>query len=314
MKNTEEILEFTDTKSQKSVAFTPIPINAALKAADDWSGKDLLWFPVNETQKEYLEKFFEKDTAEYDFVKRIASDKREKIKKFLADNGFPKMKVPEISPPSFFVAGIIDQIVMWLKEGNTIKMKGKDGNIYDAVEFEDNKSFRVFKSSNYPHPIAVLNTKTEDKVYLTFLDEVNDDETQFGFEMMELTQSITNELNEFPTRRIFIDSERPWFFTEVIIPKIDFEGDVDIDWILGMIIVGGGYIGYAKMKARLRLNHIGARAQAAALLRIDCAPPPLKILKFDRPFMIWFTHQEKVTFVMYVDYDCWKDPGDDIFS
>jgi hypothetical protein len=70
------------------------------------------------------------------------------------------------------------------------------------------------------------------------------------------------------------------------------------------------------MKAKLKLNHIGARAQAAFLagaIEISGRLPP-KILKFDHPFMIWFTHQEKVTFVMYVGYDCWEDPGDDIFS
>jgi len=317
MKNTEEILEFKGTKSQKSVAFTPIPINAALRAADSFLGKNLPWFPVNEIQKEYLKKFFEKETEEYDFVKRTASNIKAVIQKFLSDNGFPGFNIPNINPKlEFYIATVMDQIVEWLYEGETTKMKGQDGNIYEAAEFDDKKSVRVLKSGNYPHPVAVLNTKSEDKVYLTFLDAVNDDETQFGFEMTELAQSITDQLKEFPTNVWKIIDSRRWrIFNTVIIPKIDFEGDINMDWIVKMKTIHPWYISWATMKVKLRLNHIGARAQAAVVaIATGCAPSPSRVLKFDRPFMIWFTHQGKVTFVMYMDYDCWKDPGDDIFS
>lgn len=226
----------------------------------------------------------------------------------------------------------MNQIVEWLHKGKSIKMMGQDGNIYDAVEFAsfnlgdfyNNKSiddsmwvYHIFKPLSHSDFVAMIRAKSDDRVYLTFLNSIPDNEIKSRFEMMELAQKITDESKEpesVKNREIEflnnLDEDK-----RLIIPKINFEGDVKIDWIKNMQTLGGWFISWAVMKVKLRLNHIGARAQGVAVMSMTLGDPPIpKILKFDRPFMIWFTHQGKVTFVMYVDYADWKDPGDEIFS
>jgi len=204
--------------------------------------------------------------------------------------------ITDIDPKmEFYIAAVMDQIVKWLREGKTTEMMGQDGHRYDAVEF--GKGFIVLKSVKHLHPVAVLDTKSEDKVYLTFLDEINDDERQFGFQMAELSQSITNGLKEFLSinlrgQNIDYEKYRSYFtpFNHVLMPKIDFEGDININWIVNMKTVDLWYISDAKMKAKLKLNHIGARAQSAVFMMMTrSVPPPPKILKFESIVRVYNT-------------------------
>ena len=107
-------------------------------------------------------------------------------------------------------------------------------------------------------------------------------------------------------------------YDHLIIPKITYEGEINTKWILGMNTIDRKEIPWliqdAIMKSRLRLNHLGARAQAAFVGMVILGSPARKsYLIFNRPFLIWFTHKEKVTFVAYICEEHWKDPGDNIF-
>lgn len=162
----------------------------------------------------------------------------------------------------------------------TIKMKGQNGIIYDAVEFKNNNVVSLLKSVKYTYPIVNI----QNKVYLTFLTGLNKNEKQFDIKLIKLAQSISNNLMSFFPKKT----------VNIIFPKIDSPNIIKIN--------------HDTIKVMLDCERIFIRYRNEFIRDIS------KSLKFDRPFIIWFTHGDKVIFAKYLDYADWKDPGIIYFS
>jgi hypothetical protein len=158
------------------------------------------------------------------------------------------------------------------------------------------------------YPVAVISTKSGDSVYLTFPRKEPQSTITELFNIITFAEALTNKRGH----------QRHYDY--LIIPKLNYEGDIDVAWIEGMNTVDKNDIPWvirkAIMKSRLRLNHLGARAQAAFEGRVYLlgSTKREKYLIFDRPFLIWFVHNKKVTYAAYMVGEQWKDPGDNIFN
>jgi hypothetical protein len=286
-----------------TISFTTLSINAALKAAAEFLHSEVHWNAKNETQKRFLSEFYDDSPGEWEFVKRRASKSIIDIKEFFSQNGFPHIYLDPLGPGEFAIAGVLDHIMTWAVAGKSSILSGKDNNEYAAVDFCD-EGWQVFSYRGHSHPVAVISTKSSDSVYLTFPEKEPKSTIAQLFDMVTFAQALTKK------RGI----ER--HYDHLIIPKIKYEGDIDATWIEGLQTVDNDEMVWeirnATMKSRLRLNHLGARAQAAVGGFLLDAPP--KYLVFDRPFLIWFVYGKKVTYVAYVTEEHWKDPGDEIFN
>jgi len=292
----------------KTLSFTTLPINAALKAASEFLKSELQWNAINETQSRYLSEFYDDKPDEFEFVKRKASKSIIDIVEFLSKNGFPNIHLDPLDPGEFAIAGVMDHLVNWEVAGRSSTLTGKDKNKYSAVDFSDG-GWKVFTYSGHKHPVAVISTKSGDSVYLTFPKKEPQDTISGLFDIVKFAEAITN--NKGHQRH----------YDHLIIPKLKYEGDVDVTWIVGMKTIDKNknpwVIRKAIMKSRLKLNHLGARAQAAfaGVMAFSKGPSKRgKYLIFDRPFLIWFVHDKKVTYAAYITEEQWKDPGDNIFN
>lgn len=291
----------------QSAVFTPAPIVAAVAAADKFLGPDRVWRPTNKEQELFLAKFWNRSLCDLDIIKAIATETREQLLAWLEENGWPGFQIDPFLPNSFGIGGIFDQLVDWYVPGTRldqyIRSQNTGDKMYDAVKLK--QAVRILDMSCHPHPVASAMCKDgRSQVFFTY---PNYGCLEHPFDMFFLAQTITQlELKGSSTHQ---DHEG------IIIPMLDLATDVNVDWIKDMETDSERageppwYISQAKMKARLRLNEFGARAEAAfagAVTMRGLAPQPFV---FDRPFLIWFTLDNVVTFVAYVTEESWSDPG-----
>ena len=125
----------------KSRTACTLSIVSSLDAAKDILGKDAVWNPISEYQKEFLNVFV---TPELicacrellaDIISAVASDDSTVINNFLAERGF-NIQIEPLGPLQFATASVLDQIVKWCKEGTkTTISRENDPHKYNAVSF-----------------------------------------------------------------------------------------------------------------------------------------------------------------------------------
>jgi hypothetical protein len=97
----------------QTFAICTYPIVAALKAADQFL-KRMKWTPKNETQREFLNMFWEPCHTEIDGlkeIKAIAHTEYHIINQFLRDNDFDIQLTPWSDPHGFGTAAILELLV-----------------------------------------------------------------------------------------------------------------------------------------------------------------------------------------------------------
>ena len=160
----------------------------------------------------------------------------------------------------------------------------------------------MFKIEGYPNPILELQTKSDDKAYLSISPNINLNRSEIEIGM-DLWERATNILQ---SERI-VDP-----YTKVIFPKISLKNKVNMDWLLELRFIGTKYyISYADFMSKLAVNEKGAIVKAAAAARATRSmKPPQRTLIINEPFLIWFIHEGKLTYVAYIGMDDWKNPGE----
>jgi hypothetical protein len=102
-------------------------------------------------------------------------------------------------------------------------------------------------------------------------------------------------------------------------PMVDLNQQVDINWLKKMSTYALGEtweISQAKQQTKLRMNHLGARAQSAVaiggMMITSVRPPDPPDLVIDRPFMVWFERAglNRPLFSGHITPDDWKEPAD----
>ncbi|MGA2629598.1 MAG: hypothetical protein ABSG54_05225 [Terriglobia bacterium] len=312
-----------------STTVVTYPIVTALVEAEKILGADRQWKPVNEMQTRFLKEYFAACRHEkVPEIESLASWDAAEITAFLTQRGFP-IKIPPFGPRNFGTASVLDLLVEWMEKGHvttiTREKLGEDASPvasswldrlksswasrqesrplpaegYPAVLIAS-KHVAFFRAARHKYPIASLKTKSQDRVYMTMLDDPH-----ANFDLVAKSQEFSRALK--PTDE----------FEGLIFPMVDLDQRVDVDWLVGLETteVRGelARIDRALQQTRLRMNELGARAESAVVLTVSGAalrfkPPHI----INRPFLIWFERKglSKPLFVGHITEEDWRNPGE----
>ena len=288
------------------------PIMGAIVGTEEILGKNRKWNAVNDTQREFLNKYFatraELSGYSKEELRHWVSWVAEELNKILKEEGFD-IQLQDFEPNEFGVVSILDVLVEWLVKGTEDHLVFK-GTEYPAVRMEntaevDNEYkvlFESLTSTQHPLcPIALVHTQSGDKVYMTVADRAAE-----GFD-------LTNRINEIRTTL-----QRGEHYDYLKFPMVDLNQQVDIAWLMGMNTTdentgNPAIISQALQQTKFKMNQFGARVKSAVAIGvvITSVPPPPRGLEIDRPFFLWIEREGITVPVMYayLDQEDWKDPG-----
>jgi hypothetical protein len=106
-------------------------------------------------------------------------------------------------------------------------------------------------------------------------------------------------------------------FERVVVPKVHFTKEVDIDWLVG---IESGVdpdiieVLAAKQEVRFGMNEIGARAKEASALAMIGRSITQEVSTYvvDEPFLLWIERPgvDVPLFQAWFNEVSWEDPGD----
>lgn len=216
------------------------------------------------------------------------------LNNFLAARGF-KPCFREIGRGGIGVAAVLDMLVEWLLPGSLIDLcHFQHSTRYAGFELS-NEGVQLYTVLGYDRPVARIMTKSGDYVWLAMTAEPSSE--------LEMVQQA---------RRLLTASLTPCYdYTNVQVPMIDIDAQVDLNWLLGMN-KGDHSIDQAFQLLKLRMNETGACVKAATgLVTERSAMIGSGPLKFNQPFLLFFTqpgiHLPIAT--CYVNTDSWRRPA-----
>lgn len=286
---------------KKSLTACPLSIVDAVRLVDKVLGDNRQWRTVNDAQRLFLERYFERFraiTATISDISSIASSEAEEINKFLADRGFT-IQLRKFSQYEFGIASILDLLVEWSIAGKQVPIRTSDRREFPGVELSKH-CCSFGRAQGHSNVIARLETKSTDMVYLTMMDQ-----PESGADLIE----IGNDL----IKRMRWTSE----FEGMIFPMVNLRQTVDISWLLEMETDAQDgvpwYVSQAAQENRLRMNEIGAHAQSATAIAVKMrgieVPKPKLVI--DKPFLVVFVRPgiDIPLFAAYVTEADWQNPG-----
>ena len=256
------------------------------------------WKVVNSSQERFLQIF---DACKSDVGQVREIEYEVGIGTVDPVNSFLKRKnigiqLNSISPTEIAVASVLDLLVEWMLEGHPSNIL-KEAVKYPAVLL--NQGVRVSQVKNFPNPVAIINTRTEDMVLMTILTE----QPASSFETFELACKLVKGQES---------AETAWNFEGVKFPMIDLDVQLNLEWLLGMR-TDGWNVGQALQQTRLKMNEKGAHVREAVAIAAEASPPgeepqPLVI---DKPFLLVFQRPslKRPLFSAFLAEDCWRNPG-----
>lgn len=286
------------------------PIVAALVKTEDILGKDRKWNVVNDVQAHFLEQFFSKREELRGFsekeLRSWASWVAAELNEILEKEGFD-IRLQDFAPNEFGVVSILDVLVEWLVEGEKTRLYIDDAN-YPAVKMEPEAEveggfktiFEVYTSSQHPYPVAMLHTKSGDRLYMTIADRPYQD-----FKLISRIDEIRNDL------------QRDQYYDWLMFPMVDLNHEVDISWLKNMqtTVEGSGeeaIISDALQQTKFKMNELGARVKSAVAIKVTITSVRREMgLIIDKPFFLWIEREGMLIPVMYahIDEGDWKNPG-----
>ncbi|MBI3120363.1 MAG: hypothetical protein HYZ08_01970 [Candidatus Kerfeldbacteria bacterium] len=307
-----------DHEEEKSMSSTYAPhvIAGAIKACEQLCGASQPWQTVGNQQREFMNAFYARcvdDLGEVPEVKTFAAWTAPPISAFLAENGFPDIKIPNFQEPNLGAAGVMNVGVSWKKPGKVITIKDpKEEAEYPGVELKRDQISYLLEQSKHPHPIVQISTRSGDQVFMSVVDE-------------ELRETeVLRKAMELALIRKYTDR-----FSELRFPMVDLQESVNLAWLAGMStqLADGrsAIIGGAIQQTRFRMNQIGARAESAAVIYVTRGGSLVfkQPYTIDRPFLLWIDRGEIYfgrrdrehqlnfpLFAAYITPEHWKDPGD----
>lgn len=257
----------------------------------------LSWKAVNSSQERFLQIF--------DICKRDVEQVREieyevGVGTVNPVNSFLKRKkigiqLNPISPGEIAVASVLDLLVNWMLEGQPSNIL-KEAKRYPAVFL--NQGVSVSHVKGFSNPVAVIRTRTEDKVLMTILTE----QPASQFEVFEHACKLVEGQES---------AKVEWDFEGVKFPMIDLDVQPDVEWLVGMKTVGWS-VGQALQQTKLKMNEKGAHIREAFAVAAEASEPgqepqPLII---DKPFLLVFQRPslKNPLFAAFLAEDCWKNP------
>jgi len=284
----------------KSMAFSNYPIVSALIKSETILGKWRKWESVNPDQAHFLNGAFtklRKDVDSLDIIESAFSWNAAGINEFLSYHGVT-ISLEGFGDNEFGIAGILDLLVEWAIAGSKATVTRVDTNDeYPAVCLPQ-EALSFYQLPDHDYPVVRLYANPSDiEVYVTVAS------SYIAGQKLIWRQSEANYSRGYG-----------W----IVFPMISLDIQPDISWIKQMNCVTKegtlASISQAVMQCRLRVNHVGSRAQAAAAFGVTrdmhSAPKPNYVL--DQPFMMWFKKKDFIEplFTAFVAEDSWSNPGD----
>lgn len=288
------------------------PIMGALIKSEDILGKNRQWHAMNSAQKEFLKKFFakRKELAKFSekelrsWVSWVAAE----LNAILAKEGF-NIKLNDFAPDEFGVVSILDVLVEWLQEGSKTVLN-IDNTSYPAVKMDlramvDGKQetlFEVYTTSMHKNPVAMLFTKSGDKLYITTagISPIKD------FALVSLIDEIRHSLGPSRIRYDWLE-----------FPMVNLDQEVNIGWLKGMQTSDDNgqewAISQAVQQTKFKMNQFGARVKSAVAISIVAVSIRREVgLIITPPFLLWIEKKDASIPVLYayIDKEHCKDPGD----
>ncbi len=278
------------------------PIVAALIGAEKELGKDRIWRIINDQQGEFLRKFFLGSRGEVETIPEIetrVSREAETLNDFLRERGFSIQLDKFTAPDDFGVVSILELVLDWLTPGWKTSVRSQtDNKDYPAVEMRESISF--FTVAGFNDPVAAIQTKTEDVVYLTVPRN-------------DVTETELDSVAETTLRLM-----TPCFnYDKLVFPMIDLDMELDITWLQGMFTFDEddviAVIRQALQQTLFKMDEIGAIVKSAvAISAVRCSiSQPKETFTIDKPFLAIVVRPslKKPLFVGYLNTDCWAKPN-----
>lgn len=282
----------------KSKASSPYTTVAALAAADRILGPERVWNAVSDAQTAWLDRFVRLKTelgAIHEIKTNATFDPADHAA-FLQKNGW-EPQIKEARPDEFLLAGVMDVIGKWLKEGARAWISPKGG--FDAATVTRGADVLVRKGTG--ERVVRVETREGDIVWIEMVPSAPD-----GVDLaLEANARFSGAF----------DADRD--LCGVTFPLIDFAGKADFEWLKDLWTVTergtDAKILEAKQGTELKVSKAGFRARAADEMRgveesAEEEPTPFVI---DRPFLLSVSRPglSLPLFTAHLAEDAWKDPG-----
>lgn len=282
------------------------PILKALTLGAAWLNPDpsCYWQAVNQTQTTFLETYYAKTVELSVFNDKELRSWMSPDHNFL--NGILKkenfsIQLEPMNPDEIGVVSILDVAVEWMHKGQKTTIKSNTSGAtqeYPAVSM--NKGFQVYSSMQHNEPIACVQTKNNDKVWMTVANT-----PRVGFEIENHISQIRSSISQ--------DSS----YDSLVFPMVDLDKEEDISWLKGMEWKKSGWtqgkITQALQQTKFKMNEMGARVKSAVAIVFtrECARR-MTVMVIDKPFYLWIERPglSKPIFAAHITPENWKDPKD----
>lgn len=275
------------------------PIIKALCMASQFIGLDPAgWQSVNQKQQNFLENHFIKRDEVSAFADKElqawASNDYEYLNAILKNEGFG-IQLSPFDKDSFGVVSILDVNFQWLHKGDETTIVYKNTS-YPAVRMDS--GFKVFSAENYTQPIVCLETKSNDKVWMTIADH---DTPLQDFELLQWIESVQKNR---------VQSKKDYDIVKF--PMVDLDQEVNVTWLVDMTLPGW-FIAEALQQTKFKMNNVGAHVKsgfAMSMCRSSGREPIPRVLTIDQPFYLWIERSGVTVpvFAGYITQQDWKKP------
>lgn len=223
------------------------------------------------------------------------------LNRILAENGYPNIQLQQ--PPgdpkdAVGSIAIFDREIEWVEPGKEAEINIPSLGM-DVPGFMMSENFSIFASRN-EHPVAVLNTKQGDKIYVQLANSAPQHALGLLTRAGEVLQGI--------------ERGKKLGYNELVIPMVDMEHQPDISFMQGFVLVdaqdGDGRdvtLTQALQLNRFRMDHIGALMQSASAVG-GTRSFGSKNYVINGPFYVAWEVQGTVVFSAYIDTDVMKQP------
>jgi hypothetical protein len=275
-----------------SFAISPFTMPAALAAGDNILGHpDLRWSgdPANKEQAAFLEHFPRraKIGEQISEIRSHATLLVEEHVTWLKNLGWDA-QISSGAPGDVYLAAVLDLLAAWALPGRAYK----EGDVDRTILQHGAYTSRTFGSE---HPCVEVVTRNP----------------SYSVCFQQIGHALTDR-DELLDHAVDMASRRASDTVHLDFPMVDLQVRDEARYMLGLRS-GANIVTQACEQLRLKLNHLGAHASAAAELGVTRGAGPMCV-KIEGPFVVAINRlgvpkgPEKVVFAAYCDKDSWKKP------
>ncbi|TFG27158.1 hypothetical protein EU527_18895, partial [Candidatus Thorarchaeota archaeon] len=146
-------------------------VSALLKAEEFLKCADNL-IPINQTQKTFVEEFYnscKKEIPKIKEIESIADTNVKNINKWLKERGF-SIQLSPISKGNFGVASMLDLFGKWANNGEKWTVVTEKEEYFPGVKMA-NYGLGFYRLEGNPNIIIEIETRASDRVYLMMADD-----------------------------------------------------------------------------------------------------------------------------------------------